>query len=933
MSTDAFARLGRSVSVNLPVLLFGVLVAVFSFGCATSGAAEADSRQQSTPTTQTVKPEPAGAETQPQPPAVVERMDTGDDVTVVTLENGLTVILQSVRTSPVVCVRGYVRAGGLYEGEWLGCGVSHLLEHLVADEAEHDSPDGGGAATETREPVDRVRRIGAQANAYTTLDHTCYYISATAAKTDQCIELLADWLARAEITEDAFRREHGVVQRELEMRYDDPDRQLWQAHMENLYRQHPAAVPVIGYERPLRELTIDDVREYHRRMYVPQNMVVSIVGDIDVSEALRQVQKQFAGASAGRQPDLTLPDVQPIAGERRVVRTHAELTEAQQTMSFLTIPLIHDDLYALDVLSFVLTRGEASLLERTIRREKQLVTSVDSFSWTPAWGKGPFSIDFRTQPEKADAAEQAILDELARIREEGVSQDELDRAKRQKVADYVRSLQTVESISATLAGDYLSTGETDFSRRYTDRIQQVTAEQVRDVARKYLDPQRMVVTRMLPADPAAELDADTADRQTRAGEPRMFTLDNGMRVVLGPNPAVGLVSMTFVSAGGVLLEDESTNGFGTLMTNLTTKGTADRTAEDIAEFFDAAGGELDAQCGNNTFYWQASVLESEFSEAVAVLADVVQHPTFPEEELEILRPRAIAASRQIDENVLAEGQKFFRGSFFEDSPYRLLSPGRQEVLAEATAEKLADWHEQHVKAGSSVLAVYGNFDADEARELITGLFADLPEGEVSLPNVSGPDVPQEDRTFVKETEKQVSAVVVGAAGMVFTNIEDRAAIDVLDTIISGYRLPSGWLHEELRGRELVYVVHAYNWPGLLPGAFMTYAVCQPSEAQEVAETIRRNLRRASQYKPTPQEVEEAVNIILTAELLGKQSMDALSMNAALNELYGLGYDFHSRLQEVYRDVTPEDVLRAGEKYLGGGYTTVITTPAPEDVEP
>lgn len=932
MTTGIPARKRRTLSRETVMVLSALLIGVLSFGCAADEPAYSEAANPET-TESTTEPAAAVESSTPQPLAIVERITTDDNVTVVKLENGLTVIVRAVRTSPVVCVRGYVRAGGLYEGPWLGCGISHLLEHLVADEAEHDAPDGAGTHDEPRESVDRVRQIGAQANAYTSLDHTCYYISAAADKTSECIDLLGDWLARAEIADDAFRREHGVVQRELEMRGDEPDRQLWQAHMANLYGTHPAAVPVIGYKQPLQALTIEDVREYHGRMYVPQNMVISIVGDIDVKRVLDDVRSCFADLHAGRVPDLTLPDVAPVAGVRRLERTHPEVRQARQRMSFLTIPLVHDDLYALDVLSFVLTRGDASRLARTIRREKQLVTSISSFSWTPAWGRGPFTIDFETDADKLEAAEQAVLAELERIRDQGVSGDELARAKRQKIADHVYSEQTVESIAATLAGDYLATDQTDFSSRYTERIQRVTAEQVREVASKYLDSEKMVVTRMLPGDADTGPDASTAVvEDTPTDKPEMFTLDSGLRVVLGPNPAVGLVSMTFVSAGGVLVEDESTNGLGTLTAQLSVKGAGERTANDIAEFFDEAGGQIAAQCGNNTFYWRASVLDDRFAQAVAVLADIVQQPTFPEEELDILRPEAIAAARQLDENVLAEGQSFFRRKFFDGSPYRLMSQGREEVLSEATVEQLANWHERHVRAGSSVLAVYGNFDAAEAKRLIAEQFAELAAGEADLPNPPERRDAQDDQTFVKHTEKQVSAVLVGAPGMEFTDIADRAATDVLDTIISGYRLPSGWLHEELRGRELVYVVHAYNWPGVVPGAFMTYAVCQPEQADEVAETIRRNLRRAAEYEPSAEEVEEAVNIILTAELLGKQSMDALSMTAALNELYGLGWDFHSRLQQLYGDVTPADMLRAGRKYLGGGYTTVITTPAPEATE-
>ena len=131
---------------------------------------------------------------------------------------------------------------------------------------------------------------------------------------------------------------------------------------------------------------------------------------------------------------------------------------------------------------------------------------------------------------------------------------------------------------------------------------------------------------------------------------------------------------------------------------------------------------------------------------------------------------------------------------------------------------------------------------------------------------------------------------------------------------------------------MVYVVHAYNWAGLAPGAFQVYAASQPDKAPQVAEIIRRNLREAAQYVPSQEQIDRAVNTILTAELLKNQSMSALSMYAALDELYGFGFGFRRELEKRYRSVTPQEVLRVGKKYLGGRFVTAITTPAPEAFE-
>jgi len=573
---------------------------------------------------------PAAAPAAAEPRAVVSRSVTGDGVLVATLDNGMTVLLKATRAAPVVCVRGYVRAGGLYEREYLGCGLSHLLEHLVAKESIHETP-GGGEAHEQR--ADEADEIGGQANAYTSLAHTCYYIAAAAGKTMECIDLIADQLARPRITPEDFRREHGVVQREQELGSESPSRLLWETHAASAFGSHPAAVPVIGHAGPLRGVGLEDVLAYHARTYVPQNMVFVVVGDVDVEACLDRVRRAFAGFERGRTPDLSLPEVPTLAGVRRVVREAASLTETLQEMSFQTVDLLHEDLHALDVLSYVLTQGPASRLVRRIEREQQLVTSIGSSSWTPEWGRGMFSIDFRTAPDKADAAEAAILAELKAVAEGGVQDDELDRAKRQKVADLVYAQQTAESQAATIAGDYLATGDVAFSRHYTRRIQAVTAAEVQAAARKYFTFDRMAVTRLVPPGGSGAAGAGEAP----GGEdpaPSCFALPNGLRVVLRPSRAVELVSMAFVATGGLLLETPQTNGLGTLMAALSTQGAGGRSAEEISALFDRAGGAVRGQCGNNTFYWQATVLADSFAEALPVFADVICRPDFPPQELD-----------------------------------------------------------------------------------------------------------------------------------------------------------------------------------------------------------------------------------------------------------------------------------------------------------
>ena len=865
------------------------------------------------------------AQVKASPVEIVERIQAERGAVVAKLSNGMTVIARAVHTAPVVSVRAYVRAGGLYEKEWLGCGISHLCEHLVAEYST--TSEAGHLRSKSHAARSRLEDIGGQANAYTTLSHTCYYISAAASKTNECIDLIADQIARPEITTAYFKREHGVVQRELEMGKDDPRRIMYYTHQANLYGTHPAAVPVIGYADPLGRVTYEDVRTYHGRMYVPQNIIFVVVGDIDPQAAIERVVRGMQGFYKGRSPEFTLPETPPVSGVRRVVRHSAAFKEAAQLMSFPTIPLIHPDLYALDVLSHVLSRGRSSRLARELKFNKRLVTSIDSWSDTPHWGRGAFTVTFRADPTKADAAEKAILEELRRVIREGVTADELDRAKRQKIAEYLRSQQTMESIASTIATDFAATGDLGFSQNYTDNIQKVTPEQVRAMAEKYFHFDAMVITRMLPATgPEVAEKKTTPQVRTRT---EVYTLPNGLKVVLKPTETVGLVSMAMAVQGGLLMEERKTNGLGSLMVDLSTRGAGELSAEQITSFFNSAGGSISTICGDNTFLWQGSVLSGKFDRALDILSDIVLRPTFPEKELEIIRPLAVANLKRVEEHWFYQLRKFFRDRFFTQSPWGMISQGDLRVIENATVAQIAAYHEKILKAGSSVLAVCGDFDPAAAKKLIDQRFGAFPGGTAKLDIPAPRRIGAKGELHVQKSRTKQAGIIVAAPGTTISNIHDRLALMLIDTIISGYHMPDGWLHKELRGKELVYVVHAYHKTGFAPGAFITYAATQPQKAVEVVDIIKKNMRKAADYLPTQKELDRAINTIVTAEMLNHQTVEELATGAGLDELYGLGVDWPQKLRARLKQLTPEQVRTVARKYLGGQYVVTVITPAPE----
>ncbi|HLL89655.1 MAG TPA: insulinase family protein, partial [Tepidisphaeraceae bacterium] len=523
------------------------------------------------------------------------RLVSRADEVVSVLDNGATVIAKRV-ASPVVAVRAYVRTGGAFEGPWLGGGLSHLLEHLVA----------GGSTDRRTEAENRnlLQQIGNNSNAYTSDDQTAYFINTTSPHYEQAIDLVTGWLLGAKITPDEYAREYQVVQRELEMGKGDPDRQFYYLANANRYRVSPARVPVIGYQEVIQGLGRDDVYAYYKLAYQPQNMVFSVAGDVDPEAMLAAFKTHLAAAKPGRGFDRDLPAEPAVVTPRTVVATFPKLGQAKVQVAFPTIRLDSPDLYALDLLSAVLSAGDSAVLTEDLRDKRQLVSSVTSYSHTPDYVEGTFAVAFECDPDKVQAATDAARAVLRSARETLVDADRLARAKTQMRVARVRGLQTAEEIASSLANDYLTTGDPHFTDTYLDRVEQVTPEQVRAVAQRYLADERLLTTVMLPAETAprglpqaVDLVRPAAPTTAPAGEAAQgpagvvrTQLDDGTVLLVKRITASPLVAVRMYAFGGVTAEDAGNNGIGHLTMEMLTRGTADRGTTDRPDARPSRGG-------------------------------------------------------------------------------------------------------------------------------------------------------------------------------------------------------------------------------------------------------------------------------------------------------------------------------------------------------
>jgi zinc protease len=357
------------------------------------------------------------------------------------------------------------------------------------------------------------------------------------------------------------------------------------------------------------------------------------------------------------------------------------------------------------------------------------------------------------------------------------------------------------------------------------------------------------------------------------------------------------------------------------------KGTTSRSAEEIATFFDARGATIAAESGNNSLSLNAACLREDFHDILAVYTDMLLHPSFPEDELTRLRRVMLAHLERQNDDWHIEVERLWRATFFTVSPYRLAPEGTAASLQRLGRQDVVAFYQRYAVPGNMVLAIVGDIDLPQTVAAVEQALATFAPRPVPVPQVPAEPPPTQGRRKVKQTQKHVAAIYIGFPGTILANLADCYALHILDGIISGFNVPSGWLHDALRGQQLVYVVHALHWAGLESGYFGVYAATQPDKVQTVVDLMLQLLEQARAGEISEAEFARTKQMALVTARLQRQANDQLASDMALNELYGLGYDFSDHEAAALARVTKADVQRVAQTYLQHP-TMVITTPDP-----
>ena len=829
------------------------------------------------------------------------------------LPNGLTIIVQEDHSAPVASVQAWCSTGSVDEDQHLGAGLSHILEHMLFK---------GTKTRSANQIAQSIQDVGGYINAYTSFDRTVFWIDVPKDGVSTALEVLTDAMMNSNLPPDEYKKEQEVIRREFAMGMDDPDRMASLLLFATAYQRHPYRFPVIGELEIYNQLTQEQVMQYYKTRYVPNNLTFVVVGDVNGEKVQQQLSDLFNAYPEKSLKPVFIPSEPPQLGRREVHKEFAtELTHF--SMAWHIPEVTSPDVPALDLLSTILGDGRSSRLYQRVREEAGLAFGISAFSYTPG-DSGLFGIDATLDPKKREAAEQLALQIVDEVKQSGVTADELDKAKKITLSQHLGALTTMRGQASDIGSNWLLTRDLNFSRHYLDAVQQVTLDDVKRVAKTYLTENNLTVVSLNPKGSLsgkAELVKPVA-----AGEVQKFELSNGLRLLVREDHRLPLVGMGAVFRGGLLAETPQDNGITRLMTKVLLKGTKTRTAEQIANELESVGASISSEAGNNSFSVSLDVMKPDVKRGVSLLSDVLLNATFPEKAIAREKEIQIAAIQQEEEQLTSVARNIMREALFPQHPYALRSNGSVGAVQHLTQKDLLDFRDRYVVARNGVIYVFGDVKADEIKQLVEQALGNMKAGALTLIDAKA-SMPLAKTTMVESRKDKAQGVImVGFRGASLSS-PDRYALELIDEASSD--LGSRFFIRIRQQMGLAYYVGASQMQGLVPGLFAFYLGTDPQKLERVRTELLDEIHNLANDGLTPEELQRAKKKLIGQQEIANQSNDAFGYHCALDELYGLGFNYYKQLEYHVNAVTLDDVKKVAAKYFRDQPYVLATVRPPE----
>ena len=404
---------------------------------------------------------------------------------ITTLDNGIRVITETVNHVQFMSMGFWVGVGSRYESEkqW---GITHFIEHMLFKGTEKRTADQISGA---------VDAVGGQLNAFTSKENTCYYIKTLTEDFPLAVDVLSDMFLNSRFDNEEIAKEREVIIEEIKMYEDTPDDQVHDLMSANLWPDHPLGRAILGTEESIAAFDHDMLKDYMKQYYTGSNIVVSVVGNISHKQVVDAIQEVLGGIPKGELNQYAIAD----RAKAGVNCYYKEIAQSQICVAMPGVAKEDDRLFPLSILNTYLGGGMSSRLVKKIREEEGLAYSVYSYngSYTDT---GAFVISVGTRPENCQRVIDIILEELEDVRQNGITQDELDKSFSQLKGSLYMGLETVNSRMNKLGRSLLIYDRVITPEENVDDLSKVTVEDVKALAGDMFRKENLQITVLGPVE-------------------------------------------------------------------------------------------------------------------------------------------------------------------------------------------------------------------------------------------------------------------------------------------------------------------------------------------------------------------------------------------------------------------------------------------------
>jgi zinc protease len=797
------------------------------------------------------------------------------------LDNGLIAIVQRAPSAPVVAVVTHVRAGYFDEPDkWVG--IAHVLEHMYFKGTARRGPQA--IARETQE-------VGGYINAGTIYDKTVYYtvLPSSDGGLRKALDVQSDALRNAAIDADELSRELEVIIQEAMRKKDTPAAVTQETLFQLLFQTHRIRRWRIGEEEGLRRLTRDDLVSYYESRYTPDRTIISVVGDLDVSETLELVDHYYGDWN--RTPgtfDGSPSETDPVTPAIRVLT--GDVKRPRAALGWRTVDALHPDAPSLDIAADILGSGRGSHLYRSLRRTG-IATSTSAGHYTPT-EVGVFSIGLEADPSSFSQAVTEAVRRTSALRQGAATDEDIERVRALTRTQWLGRFESMEG-RATMLCEAEALGGVHLLDEFYRQSMSVDRDDVAYAAERYLDPEDTCVVTFSPEDspasvantwsngasakiepPAVVRQLDAADAPSPNGSAQevasgiFLVAHDTSDLIVREKLGTGLVRFGLHFAGIPMMETPGNAGLSSLVARCAVRGASGLSGEELAQAFERLGGRLASAIRADHMGWWVTVPAEHAGTAAHLVRAVAERPNLDDTEVEIERRLLASDARRAQDDMFGYPIDRVRGEAFGEHAYGLPTTGFPDSVERITVAEVHDWAQRLTRTKPVVVAV-----GDLGVEAMRIAMAPLLEWPGAIGGATHLPPPARATHAHEERRKEQTALAMAFPAFPFESPE-RYALSIAASVLSGL---AGRLFDELRERRsLAYTVGAFPWLGRYAGLMLSYIATSPEREDEARSAMLGEFRRFVDDPPDDAELNRAKNYSAGSVEMRQQSSRSMA---------------------------------------------------------